>query len=100
MNYELNEAQWRIYASMNYDSTGSDNGLSPGRPQTIIWTNTGLLSIGTIGTNYSEIMIVIHTFSFKKMRVKISSAKWRPVCLGLKSVKDEEFIMTRIYNYH
>ena len=25
----------------------------------------------------------IHTFSFKKMHLKISSVKWRPFCLGL-----------------
>ena len=32
---------------------GSDNGLSPVRRQAIIWTNAGLLSIGTLGTNLS-----------------------------------------------
>ena len=62
---------------------GSDNGLSPRRRQAIIWTNAGILSIGHIGTNFNEILIEIHIFSFKKMRVKISSAKWRPFCLGL-----------------
>ena len=45
---------------------GSDNGLSPGRRQTIIWTNAGILLIGPLGTNFSEIFIEIHTFSFKK----------------------------------
>ena len=30
---------------------GSDNGLSPDRRQTIIWTNAGILLIGTLGTN-------------------------------------------------
>ena len=49
---------------------GSDNGLSPGRRQTIIWTNAGILLIGPLGTNFSEILIVIHTFSFKKMHLK------------------------------
>ena len=29
---------------------GSDNGLSPGRRQAIIWTNAGILLIGTLGT--------------------------------------------------
>ena len=36
---------------------GSDNGLSPGRRQAIIWTNAGILSIGPLGTNFSEILI-------------------------------------------
>ena len=38
---------------------GSDIGLSPGR------------------------RIEIDTFSFKKMHLKMSSAKWQPFCLGL-----------------
>ena len=62
---------------------GSDNGLSPDRRQAIIWTNAGLLLIGPLGTNVSEILIEILTFSFKKMRLKVSSAKRRPFCLGL-----------------
>ena len=33
---------------------GSDNGLSPGRRQAIIWTNAGLLFIRILGTNCSE----------------------------------------------
>ena len=61
----------------------SGNGLSPGRHQAIIWNNAGILSIGFLGTNVSEILIEILTFSFKKMRLKVSSAKWRPFCLGL-----------------
>ena len=62
---------------------GSDNGLSPGRRQAIIWTNAGILFIWPLGTNFSEILIEILTFSFKKMRLKVSSVKWRPCCLGL-----------------
>ena len=60
---------------------GSDNGLSPGRRQAIIWTNAGILLFGPLGSNFSE--IEIDTFSFKKMHLKLSSAKWRPFCLGL-----------------
>ena len=62
---------------------GSDNGLSPDRRQAIIWTNAGLLSIGPMRTYFSENLIKIHQFSLKKMHVKMSSAKWRPSCLGL-----------------
>ena len=42
---------------------GADNGLSPGRHQAIIWTNAGILLIGRLGTNFSEILIEIHAFS-------------------------------------
>ena len=62
---------------------GSDNGFSPGLRQAIIWTNDGMLLIGPLGTNFSEISIEIQTFSFKIMRLKVSSAKRRPFCLGL-----------------
>ena len=48
----------------------SDNGLSPERRQAIIWTNAGILLIGLLGTNFCEILIEIHTFSFKKMHWK------------------------------
>ena len=36
---------------------GSDNGLSPGQRQAIIWTTGGILLIGPLGTNFSEIVI-------------------------------------------
>ena len=62
---------------------GSDNGLSPGQRQAIIWANAGILLIGPFGTNFSEILIEILTFSFKKMCLKVSSGKGRPFCLGL-----------------
>ena len=66
---------------------GSDNGLSPCRRQAIIWTNAGILLIGPLGTNFSEILIEIYTFSFKKIHLKVSSGKWRPSCLGLNVLK-------------
>ena len=65
---------------------GSDNGLSPGRRQAIIWTNAGILLNGPLGTNFSEILIEILALSFKKMHMKVSSAKWRPFCLGLNGL--------------
>ena len=68
----------------NLTIIGPDNGLLPGQRQTIIWTNAGILLIGHLGTIFSEILIGIHTFSFKKMHLKMLSGKWRPSCLGLK----------------
>ena len=67
--------------------TVSDNGLSPDRRQAIIWTNVGILLIGPLGTNFSEILIEIQKFSYKKINLKISSAKWRSFCLGLNVFK-------------
>ena len=65
---------------------GSDNGLSPGRRQAIIWINDGILLIQTLGTNFSEILSEIHSFSFKEMHLKMSSAKWRLFHLGLNEL--------------
>ena len=70
----------------NLTSIDSDNGLSPERRQAITWTNDRLLLIGSLGTNFSEMLFGIRTFSFKKMHFKMSSGKWRPFCLGLNEL--------------
>ena len=49
---------------------GADNGLSPSQRQAIIWTNARILLTGPLGTNFSEILIEIQSFSSKKMRLK------------------------------
>ena len=82
--------QWgrvsHICVSKIYTIISSDNGLSPGRHQAIIWTNVGILFTAPLGANFSEILIDIYTFSFKKMHLKMSSGKWRPFCLGLNVI--------------
>ena len=91
---------WCVYASLSLNELthwgrvthicvskltiiGSDNGLSPGRRLAIIWTNAGILLIRILGTNFSEILSKINAFAFKKIHLKMSSAKWRPFCLRL-----------------
>ena len=61
----------------------SDNGLSLGWHQAIIWTNAGILFIGRLEANFSGILIEIYTFSFKKMHLKMPSGKRRTDCVGL-----------------
>ena len=66
---------------------GSNNGLSPGQHQAIIWTNAGILLIRPFGTNFSEILIGIYTFSFKKKEFEnvvceIASILSRPQCVN------------------
>ena len=70
---------------------GSDNGLSPCRRQAIIRTNAGILLIRPLGTNFSEILIEILSFSITKMRLKVSSAKRRPFSLGLNVLCDNDW---------
>ena len=60
----------------------SDNGLSPGRRQAIIWTNVGLLLIERFGTKLWNIPL-------KNLYLKVSSAKVaailsRPQCVTSK----------------
>ena len=57
IRYQLIEAEWHIYASVNKAIIGSNNGLSPGRRQPIIWTKDAILLIGPLATNLSEIFI-------------------------------------------
>ena len=52
------------YMRLKIISIGSDNGLSPGRCQVIIWTNAEILLIGPLGTNVNEILIEIQAFSY------------------------------------
>ena len=62
---------------------GSENVVSPGRHQAIIWTNAGILLIEPLGTNFNEMLIEIHAFSFTKIHLKMSSGKWLPFCCSL-----------------
>ena len=73
--------QCRIYVSVNWASIGSGNGLLPVQCLAITWTNTDLLLIGPLWTNFREIKIKIQIFSFMKMHMK-TSAKWQLFCLG------------------
>ena len=86
-NSSVKEMTWYgILSSMKPSKLtiiGSDNGLSPGRRQAIIWTNSGILLIRIPGTNFSDILSEIQTFSFSKMHSKMSYAVWLQCCLGL-----------------
>ena len=74
---------------------GSGDGLSPGRHQANIWTNAEILVIGPSGTNFSEILIEIHTFSLTKMHLEMSSGEWRPFCLGLNVLMKSSLIYVK-----
>ena len=72
--------------SHNLSISSSDNGLSPGWCQTIICSNSLILSVGLLGTKFSEILIKIYIFSLK-MHLKIAAGNWWPFCLGLNVLK-------------
>ena len=62
----------------------SENGVSPGRHQAIIWTNAEILLIGhlvkTIKWNLKHNLYIF----MQEMHFKMSSGKWRPQCVNLK----------------
>ena len=49
-----------------------DNGLLSGRRLATIWTSAGISLMGSLGINFSEILIEFNKFSFKKMHLKTS----------------------------
>ena len=88
----LSKIEWFVTHS-NIIITGSDNGLAPGRRQVVIWTNAGILFISVNRNrakkkNFSEILSTIHTLSFRKMHLEMSSAKLR---LGIKVLRQQGF---------
>ena len=68
----------------NLDMISSDNGLLPRQRQAIMWTNAGILLNWPIATNFNEILIEIHTFSFKKIFWKIAAILSRPQCVKIR----------------
>ena len=78
---------------------GSDNGLSPGRHQAIIWTSAGILVIAFLGINFVEILIEMNNLSFKKMHLKLSSAKWIWFRLDMKGLLKLTEVQALSYNY-
>ena len=82
--------QWRHFQN------GRLVAILPDRRQAIIWTNAGILLIETLRTNFNEILIEIHTFSFKNIHLKMASGKWRPFCLGLNVLKHLKSLLPQV----
>ena len=80
---------------------GSDNGLSHGRRQAIIWNNAGILLIGPIGTNFGEILNEIETFSLETMHFenavcKLTAILSRPQCVNIKRFTGADVAVTYV----
>ena len=84
----------------NIDIIGSDNGLSTGRCQAIIWINPGMLLIGPLGTNFSEILI--ESCTIQENAFKNIAWKRRPFCLDLSVLSgiDELQLMQEVMINH
>ena len=81
-----------IYASMNWVINRHGSGLSPLRRQAITRSKAGLLSVGLLETYFSEIWIIILSFSFKKMQLKMSSAKMMAILSRVRWVNTGCFV--------
>ena len=84
---------------------GLDNGLSPGRRQAIIQTNAGILLIGPLGTNLSEILSEIHTLyifvqenSFETVVWKMAAILSWPQCVNVSWPPRNTFQLNVILN--
>ena len=64
-------------------------GSSPDQYQAIIWTSYGFLLIGTLGTDLNESWIEIPQFSYEKMNLKMSLARWQPF-FGSNMLKEKK----------
>ena len=78
--------EWLIYASLNYAIIGSDNGLPPPTRQAVTEPMLDYCLLEP-EKQTSEFLSEIHTFSFKKMHLQMSPAKWRQFCVGLNVLK-------------
>ena len=56
-----------------------------------------VIIIGPLGTNFSELLILKQRFSFTKMHLYISSAKWRPFSPGELSWYNRFMVTVGIY---
>ena len=65
------------------EGTKNPNSLRLSDTYTIIWTSAGISLIGPLKANFSDILIEIQTFWFKKIRLKMLSVKCCPLRLGL-----------------
>ena len=100
-SYEIALTQWSWVTHICVSELtiiGSENGLAPGRRQAIISIDPEILLIGLLGANFSEILIEIHIFSFKKIHMN-TFGKWRTfcLCLNVKSWIDSHKLIVQPY---
>ena len=71
---------------VNLTIIGSNNGVLLARCRAIIWTNAWILLIGPLGTNFCEILIEIHTFSFQQIAFEniVTKMAASTVCLKMQ----------------
>ena len=83
------EAELRTYSSANYTIVGSNNDLSPGRRQAIIWTNAGILLIRAANLSRHQCYNAIWTPQFDLMDT-------RRVCLFINVMQTNPYFTSGV----
>ena len=87
--------KWQRFSTSSVNSSPPSATYMPIWLQAITWTNAYLLSIGPLGTNFSEnqnTKVYIQENAFE-------NAKWRPCCLGLNVLmawRQTSSVMTKL----
>ena len=81
---EMSQKMLKLFIIKMFKNFTISGGLIsyPLRHQATTWIND-ILSIRPWGTHFNDILFEIQKFSFKKMHLKTSSAKWHTFCLSL-----------------
>ena len=81
-----------IHAHVNEATIDLDNGSAPPQHQAIIWTNTILLSVRPLGSNFRNTTDFIHLNWLENMVWNMVSILFRPYCVEyvqLDNARDE-----------
>ena len=80
--FKLVDAEWRIYASVKKNTTGSDNGLRLfSGHQAIVWDNAGLLLIGPLWLINGNYYIFNQENAFENIIYRKNGGNFISVCL-------------------
>ena len=83
----------------NLTTIASEDDLLPSWHQAFIWTCAGILLIKPLRTNFSDILMEIHIFSFTNMQLNMSSIKGWPFCLVLNVVMLANITFPRTWRF-
>ena len=91
MTYQLIEAEWRIYVSVQQNNIASDKGLMPVQHQTIIWSNVTMLSDRKehISTKSYSLFKSFHStcsrkYALENVVCEMAAILSRPQCVQVK----------------
>ena len=87
-----------------WKANANKGAVAIGIPQTIIWTNAGILLIWPLGTNFSKILMEIQTIPLKKNMLEnvvceMLSISSLPQCVARWHTKYRDISLMRIWHW-